>query len=121
MALMFRFCRKLAVFLLVACVPLQNLHAVSMPVCTPEHETAASHQHVDDVDVVAHEHDSTVSDNGVGCDGCCLCHACSAPAIASVTMDVKLDAVYTLPPAIASRLSLFVPEQPQRPPRAVLV
>lgn len=119
---MFSFCRKLAVFALIACLPLQNLHAVSMPLCTQDQDTtAASHQHADDVDVAGHDHESTASDNDLDCDGCCLCHACSAPAIASAGIDVLLDFVQTSPPALTSHVSLFAPEQLQRPPSQFLV
>ena len=111
--------RKIAVLLLIFSLPLQSLHAVAMPVCgQDEQKAAAQHEHAQQGDAAGHEHDNGTQDVDPACDGCSLCHACSAPAIASVAIELSLDAVETPPATPLSHLSLFVPEQPQRPPIA---
>ena len=115
---MLDFCRKLAVFILIAGLPLQNMHAVAMPLCNQdEQKTVAQHEHAQQGDAVEHQHDDGAPDANLVCGGCGLCQACSAPAIASVAIDVSLDTIESPPATPLSHISLFVPEQPQRPPR----
>ena len=110
--------------MLIAGLPLQNLHAVAMPLCNQDKATAATHQQSapDGAPVVeAAEHDHAdhqhaSADTEKACDGCSQCQACSAPALASVAIDVMLDIVQTPPLAFAIHPSLFIPEQLQRPP-----
>jgi hypothetical protein len=119
-----RFLKILALLMLIAGLSLQNVHAVAMPVCNQDQQTAAAHPQsaqagdTAEHDHADHQHTSTAADKA--CDGCGLCQVCSAPAVASVAIDVLLDFVQTPPPALISHPSLFVPEQLQRPPRAVL-
>ena len=110
--------------MLIAGLPLQNLHAVSMPNCVQDKQSmAAHHQSAPDVaqggeradhDHAEHQHAS--SDTNTVCDGCGLCQACSAPAVASAAIDVLLESAYTSPPVLTTHASLFIPEQLQRPP-----
>ena len=110
--------------MLIAGLPLQNLHAVAMPMCNQYQESMAAHVHsaqdgAQSGEMAGHDHadhQSTAIDTDKACDGCSLCQVCSAPAVASVAIDVLLDFAQTLPPALISHLSLFVPEQLQRPP-----
>ena len=112
--------------MLIAGLPLQNLHAVAMPFCTNDKAAAAAHAHpaldgAPDIETTAAGHDHgdhqhAAADVNAACDGCSVCQACSAPAVASAAVDVLLDPVQTPPPAIAIHPSLFVPEQLQRPP-----
>ena len=116
--------------MLMAGLPLQNLHAIAMPFCAPDQQTTAAHAHPaedgahDGAQVGAQadqdhtDHQHAAADTGKACDGCSQCHACSAPALASVAIDVSLDIVQTPPLAFAIHPSLFVPEQLQRPPRS---
>lgn len=111
--------KKIAVLLLIFSLPLQSLHAIAMPLCSQdEQQTAAQHEHAQQGDAAGHEHDDGAPDVNRTCDGCSLCHACSAPAIASIAIDLSLDRVETPKATPLSHISLFVPEQPQRPPRA---
>lgn len=111
--------RKITVLLLMCGLPVQSLHAVAMPLCNQDgQKTAALHEHAQQGDAAGQEHDNDVTDTDSACDGCDLCHTCSAPTIASIAIDVLLDTVETPPAAPLSHISLFVPEQPQRPPIA---
>ena len=126
------FFRKLAVLILIIGLPLQNLHAVAMPFCAPDKATKAAdalpaqdgaHDSAQFGTVAGHDHadhQHTSADTSKACDGCSLCQVCSAPAIASVTIDLLLDPVHTPPLAFAIHPSLFVPEQLQRPPSQFL-
>ena len=73
-------------------------------------------------DAGAAEHHEHAANSGVKlvCDGCSMCNACSAPAIASAAIDVLLDPIQTQPPVLTSHLTLFFPEQLQRPPSQFL-
>ena len=118
---MFSFCRKLAVLILMAGLPLQTMHAYAMPFCdhdAPAAQTSEHHAHEAD----AAEHHEHAPNSGVKlvCDGCSMCNACSAPAIASAAIDVLLDPIQTQPPILTSHLTLFFPEQLQRPPSQFL-
>jgi hypothetical protein len=123
-----RFLKKLALLMLIAGLPLQNLHAVAMPLCNQDKETTAAHPQsaldgaqvgeMDEHDHADHQHTSV--DTNKACDGCSQCQVCSAPAIASVAIDVLLDPVQTPPLTLAIHPSLFVPEQLQRPPSQFL-
>ena len=125
--------------MLIAGLPLQNLHAVAMPFCASGQETTAAHAHpaqdgshraqadarvsadagsAAEQDRADHQHAS--ADTGNACDGCSQCQACSAPALASVAIDVMLDIVQTPPLTFAIHPSLFTPEQLQRPPSQFL-
>ena len=122
--------------MLIAGLPLQNLHAVAMPLCNQDKETTAAHAHpaLDsaqaDAQFGAHsgvvadhdhgDHQRAAANTNKACDGCSQCQVCSAPAVASVAIDVLLDVVQTPPLALAIHPSLFVPEQLQRPPSQVL-
>lgn len=112
--------------MLIAGLPLQNLHAVAMPLCNNDKATTAAHAHsapdgVPGIETAAADHDHgdhqhAAADINAACDGCSVCQACSAPAVASVAIDVLLDPVETPPLGFATHPSLFVPEQLQRPP-----
>jgi hypothetical protein len=119
-----RFLKTLAMLMLIAGLPLQNLHAAAMPVCSQGGESsAAHHQSAPDVAQVGEmaehdhaDHQHASPETNAICDGCGQCQACSAPAVASAALDVLLDPVYTSPPVLTTHASLFVPEQLQRPP-----
>ena len=116
--------------MLVTGLPLQNLHAVAMPFCNQDKAATAAHAHpapagapVMETAAADHDHGDhqhAAADFNAACDGCSVCQACSAPAVASVAIDVLLDPVRTPPPAFAIHPSLFVPEQLQRPPSQFL-
>jgi hypothetical protein len=134
---MLQFIRKLAVLVVIAGLPMQNLHAVVMPFCAHDQQTkAAVHAHPaqDGAHETSHvggdikaqsaapgehdhaDHQHASADTANACDGCSQCQACSAPALASAAMHAILDIVQAPPFAFAIYPSLFVPEQLQRPP-----
>ena len=96
---MLNFCRKLAVLILIAGLPLQNMHAFAMPLCDHDAQTkAASQPHSHDGEGAAQEHEhSTSSDVKLACDGCSMCQACSAPAVAGVAFEFSNDAGTSAP------------------------
>ena len=132
--------KRLFLLMLVCGLPLQNLHAAVMPVCNqdrdqqtsvqhqhPRDANASEHQHPQQTDQqhtddrhAEHQHDDGSSDSKLVCDGCNLCNACSAPAVASLSINVSIDTVEAPLPVATSHISLFDPEQLHRPPLALL-
>jgi hypothetical protein len=116
-----KFLKLCALWLLIAGLPLQNLHAVAMPFCAPvEASAAVQHQPGHGSAAADHEadhHQPVSAAVNASCDGCGLCDVCSAPAIASMGLGISFDAVDVPPAVLPSRLTLFDPEQPQRPPK----
>jgi len=111
--------KKCALLLLVLSLPLPSLHALAMPLCNPDAQRSDMHQHSHGGDAAEHNHDQQAPDINLTCDGCSMCQVCSAPAIASSALDFSLDVVAAPPSTPGNSLTLFVPEQPQRPPLAV--
>jgi hypothetical protein len=116
-----RFFRVLA-FSLLLILPIQGIAAVLGPiVCSSDgHHSMAvdGHSHADDG--MSHSHDKTdgpVADEGVSGHLCCHHFSAGIP----VTFEHLPDLSPTLASrSIVSSYKLFVPEQPQRPPRSVL-
>ena len=114
---MLGFCRKLAVFILIAGLPLQNMHAIAMPLCDDGKTTQASQKHEHAGDAAEHSHErSTSSDFKSVCDGCNLCQVCSAPAVAGVAFEFSNDAGTSAPMAYSVSAISFFPEHHFRPP-----
>ncbi len=112
--------KKCALLLLMFILPMQSLHALAMPVCNQSDQATTVQHHFHDGDVVEHDDDRQTPDINVTHDGCSVSHTCSACAIPSNVLDVSLDSVATLQATPSSSVMLFIPEQPQRPPLAVL-
>lgn len=123
--------------MLIAGLPLQNLHAVTMPFCAPDQAPAAAHAHPAQAGghgssaqsdaqfgaMAGHDHadhQHAAAGTNKACDGCSQCQACSAPAIVSMTIDALLDPIQTQPPVLTGHPTLFFPEQLQRPPSQFL-
>ena len=103
--------RKLAVLILMAGLPLQTMHAYAMPFCDHDAPAAqASEQHAHDAGAAEHHEHAANSGVKLVCDGCSMCNA----------IDVLLDPIQTQPPVLTSHLTLFFPEQLQRPPSQFL-
>lgn len=122
--------KKIAMFALLLVLPLQGAAAVLMPLAclsAPTHDTTAgagAHHHA--AAEIPHQHDTPAGasqdqgndDGGTvqNYNGHLLCHLFSAVP-ATLTMAAAAD-LPTLVSSISIPLALFVPEQPQRPPRA---
>lgn len=122
--------KKIAVFALLLILPLQGLAAALMPfacLSAPEHNaTAGAGAHHHATAEIPHQHDvpASASQNQSNEDGGnvqnhnghLLCHLFSAvPATVVVVAAADLPILVS---SISIPLALFVPEQPQRPPRA---
>lgn len=122
--------KKLSVFVLLLVLPLQGAAAVLMPLAcltAPTHNATAgagAHHHV--AAEIPHQHDALAgasydqsNDDGVTgphYNGHLLCHLFSAvPATVIVVAAADLP---DLNSSISIPIALFVPEQPQRPPRS---
>jgi hypothetical protein len=111
---------RFAVLTLLLVLPLQGVAAtLSHLLCSSspavEHMSSGQHHDGGNDDGIAREHES--SDTGPGHAGHLSCHqVSSAPPTLSVMVFAGDLPVYE--PAIFSAPSLFVPEQPQRPPLA---
>ncbi len=114
---MFNLLKKCALLLLIFSLPMQSLHAFSMLLCNQVDRISTIQQHSDHEDVVERDDDYQTPDINLTGNGCSMFHTCSAPAIASNILDVSLDVVATLQATTSSSIALFIPEQPQRPPR----
>ncbi len=116
---MLKLLKKCALLLLMFILPVQSLHALAMPVCNQVDQATTVQQYSHDGNVAGHEDDRQTSDINLTYDGCSMCHTCPACAIASNVLDVSLDIAATLQATPGSSVTLFIPEQPQRPPFAV--
>lgn len=126
--------KKIAVFALLLILPLQGLAAALMPfACIPAPTHAAQqaivadaqqdhgdgaampHQH-DAYSSAKHHQDSDDGASGQNYNGHLCCHLFSAiPATEAVVAASDLPLLTSPIPVL---VALFVPEQPQRPPRA---
>ena len=112
------FFRRFAIFILIAGLPLQNMHASAMPLCEQDAQTPqAAQQHTHDGDAAEHEHEhSTSSGTKLACDGCSTCQACSAPALAGVAFEVASEPGASAPVSYSVSTFSFFPEYHFRPP-----
>lgn len=114
---MLKLLKKLVVLLLIFSLPMQSLHAFSMLLCNQGDQISTIQQHSDHGDFADDDDDRQTPDINLTCNGCGMYHTCSAPAIASNILGVSLDVVATLQATTSSSITLFIPEQPQLPPR----
>ena len=127
MPLVFKLGKKILILALLLVTPLQGVAAsLSHLQCSSPSSIEnmnAGHHHDGGNDAAApHQHDDGAgsndgNDNGKSHAGHLSCHQCSA-AMPSVTVAVFANTPPVFGPAIFSFPSLFVPEQPQRPPLA---
>lgn len=110
--------RKCALLLLILSLPMQSQHALAMLLCSQGYQSTAAQQYSNHWDAAEHDANHQAPDINLTCNGCGMYHTCSAPAIASNILDVSLAIVATLQATPSSPITLFIPEQPQRPPRA---
>ena len=111
--------RKLAVLILVVGLPLQNMHAYAMPLCDHGGQTAqASEGHAHDGSADEHHEHSSNSGVKLVCDGCSMCHACSAPAVAGVAFEFANSAGTSAPIFYSVSVFSFFPDDHFRPPLA---
>jgi len=116
--------KKFALVMMMMALPLQGLAAVFISVCQndPTHGSSAvksDHQHADkhDRDAPAPDHDHPLAANDFGSDHCSTGSAVAVPVTAS-KLPATPNSGYSL--FLATSFSGHIPEQPQRPPRAVL-
>ena len=115
---MLNFRRKILVLILIAGLPLQNMHAFAMPLCDHDTQTTqASQAHSHDGEAAAQDHEHAAS-SGVqlACDGCSMCQACSAPAVAGVAFEFSNDAGTSAPISYPVSVISYFPEHHFRPP-----
>ena len=118
--------KRLALVMLMAACSLQGLAAVVIPVCQndPTHGSSVAksdHRHADkhdyDHDAPAPDHDHPIAASDFGSDHCSTGSAVAVPVTA-----IKLPSTPSSERSLflATSISGHIPEQPQRPPRAVL-
>lgn len=124
--------RKFIVFVIVAGLQLQNVHAFVMPLCDHD-EATATHQHPQDGNATdRHAHDGSAGEGlqdghasaaGVKavCDGCSMCQACSAPAMVSMALQFIRDTADAAPRSYLPVVIASLPERHFRPPLALAV
>ena len=120
---MSNFLRKLAILVLIAGLPLQNLHAFAMPLCDHDAQTTtASQAHTHDGDAAEHDHEhATSSGIKLACDGCNMCQACSAPAVAGLAFEFSSETGTSAPISYSASVFSFFPEHHLRPPLAPVI
>jgi len=114
--------RKLLLVLIMLWLPLQGALAAVMPQCMHENNASAL------PDTPATPHQAACHEmNGVmdadknaassmPCDNCAPCHAgCNAPVPSAFSTAIP-DSDSSFAASLNSRVTQFVPEQPQRPP-----
>jgi len=108
--------RKLLLFLIVLWLPLQGVLAAVVPLCMHENNASTlTDAPALSPQAACHEMDQTAASN-LPCDNCAPCHAgCNAP-IPSVASTIIPDSSSSYAVSHNSRIALFVPAQPQRPP-----
>lgn len=117
--------RFLLAFMLVW-LPLQAYAAGSMPYCQRHH-----HHATPDVHAMQHmgchgQSDGAGNpDHGMAkaapvCDDCASCHLLAQPALMLTPLALGVEATRMPQPSLAPAFTLFFPEQPQRPPLALL-
>lgn len=113
---MLRFCKTIVLCLALASLPLQAVAAAGMALCLPDQH---SHTQVDGGDAHAHAVAGTddASAHGTAADDI-LCHHCGTVALPALLPQTDAAAASDTLSGTATRLFLFFPEQPQRPPLA---
>jgi len=117
------FGRKLLLVLIMLWLPLQGALAAVMPLCRHENNTATlADASAPSAQAACHEMhgamdaDQNTTTSKLPCDNCAPCHAgCNAP-IPSVAATIIPDNSSSYAISRNSRITLFVPAQPQRPP-----
>jgi len=123
MPLVFKLGRKILILALLLVIPLQGVAAsLSHLLCSSGIENVnAGHHHGDGGnDAAPHQHDESTGsndDSGNSHAGHLSCHQAS-PAMPSFPAAVFASDLPVFEPTIFSFPSLFIPEQPQRPPLA---
>jgi len=111
--------RHLAVLLLFLALPLQGvaatIHALSCPSGGADQHAAQARGHDHGSQGSSHDHDGDTGKSDSANHFCCNLVASGMLAVPAVVLQAK-------PPAFESPISLlatlFIPEQPQRPPRS---
>lgn len=106
--------------LLMLALPLQALASVPMLACQLAHHAVPEVAAMDDAMVAGcHESGEPMAPEQHDCKHCAACALGSAlPAFAEGAGVLPAPRLYVLPPAVA--VGGFVPEGPERPPRASL-
>jgi hypothetical protein len=117
-----KFVRLIAVWLLMLALPLQSIAAYApLAPCGDEHaatmsQAHESHNHGDQTAAADHDHPAAPGQSDSPAGHSCCHHVFSAAAT------VAMPGVPAAPDTVTSRVrllsTLFIPELPQRPPRA---
>ncbi|MDD5242044.1 MAG: hypothetical protein PHG47_10075 [Sulfuricella sp.] len=103
-------------------LPLQGFAATGMSFCRHDHTPPPAMQvemhHDHHGNDCGHGHDAPSASPQTQCDDCGYCHLGGAPALLPTLFGLNDVAGFSFKFAFASHLSLFFPEQPQRPPLA---
>lgn len=113
---MLRFCKMIVLCLALAALPVQVVAATGMALCLPDQH---SHTHVNGGDAHVHAVAGTDDASAHGAAGDdILCHHCGTVALPALLPQPDAAAASDTLSGPATRLFLFFPEQPQRPPLA---
>lgn len=109
--------KKFVLLMLLATLPVQGMAAmVSALSCMASEEQHASHPHGPNhhADRISHDSDSGTTAKTDSAHFCCNLVSFGIPATAATTARAETPA---FTPTLSLPSSLFVPEQPRRPPR----
>ena len=117
--------RKLLLVLIMLWLPLQGVLAAVVPLCLHENNAATlalADASASSAQAACHEMhgamdvDQNTTASNLPCDNCAPCHAgCNAP-IPSIAATIIPDSTSSYATSLNTRITLFVPAQPQRPP-----
>ena len=107
--------RNAILILLMLWLPLQGVAASLVPLC--ENAGKASLQHDHQAHHHDHDHNGHPAKNPLPCGQCDPCHMCCAMAIPATSIQFSQNTDSEFVAATPTLLTLFIPEQPQRPPQ----
>ncbi len=119
----FRLGKKILMIALLLVMPIQGIAAsVSHLLCasssaTEPMDTGSGHHHGDSVAAQEHDHEGSSNDGNDTHAGHLSCHQVSS-GIPSITVLTFVGDLPVYHPSSFTSPNLFIPEQPQRPPRA---
>jgi hypothetical protein len=105
--------RNAILILLMLWLPLQGVAATLVPLCEKASQASVEHDH----QAHHHEHEGHPAKNPLPCDQCDPCHMCCAMAIPATAIQFSQHTGSEFPAATPTLPTLFIPEQPQRPPQ----
>lgn len=116
-----KFIRVVMLFVILVCLPLQGLAAVTMAACQTHDQSMQMSVDADSSDDMSHCNYQT-SDHTTkksACDKCLTCHISVAQAIIPVNILVEFSGMTPVPSNLAEQASDSVSSPPFHPPRPV--